>query len=92
MVVDDDGWSLIAFWLIGSLVGLETVIVTDGSDSITCTDSETIVSTTGSGKSLLWRTCCLGLCDVSGSLFRGGLFGWFRLLLLLVNYISLFRN
>ena len=49
MVDDDEGWSLIAVWLIVFLVGSETVIVTDGSDSVTCTNSGTTVSTTGSG-------------------------------------------
>jgi len=50
MVDDDDGWSLIAVWVfVGFLIGSETVIVTDGLDSVTCTDSGTTVSTTGSG-------------------------------------------
>jgi len=59
MVDDDDGWSLIFFWLIGCLIGSEAVIVTDGSDSVTGTDSGTTVSTTGSGiafygESVVW--------------------------------------
>ena len=83
MVDDDDGWSLIAVWLIG----LESVFVTDGSDSVTGTDSGTTVSTTGFGIAFCGELVVLGLCDVrgSGSLFRGGLFEWFRSLLLLVN-------
>jgi len=59
MVDDDDGWSFVADWLFVFLVGSETVIVTDGSDSVTCTDSGTNVSTTGSriafcGERVVW--------------------------------------
>jgi len=87
MVDDDDGWSLIAVWLIVFLVGSETIIVTNGLDSVTGTDSGTTVSTTGFGIAFCGELVVLGLCDVrgSGSLFRGGLFEWFRSLLLLVN-------
>jgi len=46
MVEDDEGWSFVVCCL---LVGSETVIATDGPDSVTGTDSETTVSTTGSG-------------------------------------------
>ena len=45
---DDEGWSFVVS--VGKVcVGSETVIVIDGSDSITCTDSGTTASTTGSG-------------------------------------------
>jgi len=49
MVEDDEGWSFVVGWLLEFLVGLETIIVTDGPDSVTGTDSEITVSTTGSG-------------------------------------------
>jgi len=49
-MVDDEGWSLIAVWVfVGFLVGSKAVIVTDGSDYVTCTNSGATVSTTGSG-------------------------------------------
>jgi len=44
---DDEGWSSIVS--IRFCVGSETGIDTDGSDSVTWTDSVTTVSTTGSG-------------------------------------------
>ena len=44
---DDKGCSFIVSGRF--CVGSETVIDTDGSDSVTCTDSVTTVSTTGSG-------------------------------------------
>ena len=49
---EDEGWSFVIVidegWVVVR-IGSETVIATVCSDSVTCTDSETIVSTTGSG-------------------------------------------
>ena len=44
---DDEGWSFVVSGRF--CVGSETGIDTDGSDSVTTTDSVTTVSTTGSG-------------------------------------------
>ena len=50
--MDDEGWSFVIVidegWVVVG-IGSETVIATVCSDSATCTDSETTVSTTGSG-------------------------------------------
>jgi len=59
MVEDDEGWSFVVDWLFVFLVVSETVIAIDGSDSVTCTDSGTIVSTTGSRMAFCgeWIVC-----------------------------------
>jgi len=49
---DDEGWSFVVSG--GFCVGSETVIDTDGSDSVTCTDSTATFSTTYSGI-IIWR-------------------------------------
>jgi len=49
---EDEGWSFVIAvdggW-VGIWIGSETVIATICSESVTCTDSETTVSTTGFG-------------------------------------------
>jgi len=50
---DDEGWSFVVIdgrFFVGFCVGSKTVIDTDGSDSVTCTDSGTTVSSIGSGR------------------------------------------
>jgi len=61
MVEDDEGWSFAVDWLFVFLVSSETVIATDDSDSVTCIDSGTTVSTTGSGMAFCGE-CVVCVC------------------------------
>ena len=61
MVDDDEGWSFVVDWLLVFLVGSETIILIDGPDSVTGTDSETTVSTTGSGMAFC-AECVVWVC------------------------------